>query len=155
MRQSQVLIHVKDLSLTEKSQILYNHIKLGTQTVDFKRRLQPHLPLISSSSSFLPETARRLGNPLFTNVRPWFVNDQQQHDLLVQHLLAYRKSGVETLPCEGCPRHVPDAISAVPAVPYTLTGKKLEVPVRRVLSGMRPEQVASRDVLADPTALDY
>jgi len=89
------------------------------------------------------------------NVRPWFVNDQQQHDLLVQHLLAYRKSGVETLPCEGCPRHVPDAISAVPAVPYTLTGKKLEVPVRRVLSGMRPEQVASRDVLADPTALDY
>ena len=52
------------------------------------------------------------------------------------------------------PRHVPDAIVAVPAVPRTLTGKKLEVPVKRILLGARPEQIASRDALARPDALD-
>jgi acetoacetyl-CoA synthetase len=53
------------------------------------------------------------------------------------------------------PRHVPDAIEAVPAVPRTLSGKKLEVPVKRILSGTPPDEAASRDALADPRALDY
>ncbi|MBW8487514.1 acetoacetate--CoA ligase [Actinomadura sp. PM05-2] len=52
------------------------------------------------------------------------------------------------------PRHVPDAITAVPAIPRGRTGKKLEVPVKRILRGARPEDVASRDALADPAALD-
>jgi acetoacetyl-CoA synthetase len=52
------------------------------------------------------------------------------------------------------PRHVPDAIRAVRAVPRTLNGKKLEVPVKRILLGTPVEKAASRDTLADPTALD-
>ncbi len=52
------------------------------------------------------------------------------------------------------PRHVPDTIVAVPAVPRTLTGKKLEAPVKRIMLGARPEEVASRDALVDPTAID-
>jgi acetoacetyl-CoA synthetase len=52
------------------------------------------------------------------------------------------------------PRHVPDEIIAVRAVPRTLSGKKLEVPVKRILGGATPEAVASRGSLADPTALD-
>jgi acetoacetyl-CoA synthetase len=52
------------------------------------------------------------------------------------------------------PRHIPDAIRAVPAIPRTLTGKKLEAPVKRLLRGESPESVASRDSLLDPTALD-
>ncbi len=55
---------------------------------------------------------------------------------------------------ELSPRHVPDAIVAVPAIPRTLTGKKLEAPVKRILRGEPPEKVASRDSLADPAALD-
>jgi acetoacetyl-CoA synthetase len=55
---------------------------------------------------------------------------------------------------ELSPRHVPDAVVAVPAVPRTLTGKKLEAPVKRVLAGARPEKVASLDALLDPTAFD-
>jgi acetoacetyl-CoA synthetase len=55
---------------------------------------------------------------------------------------------------ELSPRHVPDAIVAVPAVPRTFTGKKLEAPVKRILRGARPEEVASRDALVDPTAID-
>jgi acetoacetyl-CoA synthetase len=53
------------------------------------------------------------------------------------------------------PRHVPDAIEAVPAVPRTLSGKKLEVPVKRILSGTPVEHAASRDALVDPAALDW
>jgi acetoacetyl-CoA synthetase len=52
------------------------------------------------------------------------------------------------------PRHVPDAIEAVPAIPRTFTAKKLELPVKRILQGARPEDVASRDALAEPEALD-
>ena len=52
------------------------------------------------------------------------------------------------------PRHVPDEIVAVPAVPRTLSGKKLEVPVKRILSGTPPDVAASRGSLADPTSLD-
>jgi len=53
------------------------------------------------------------------------------------------------------PRHVPDVIEAVPAVPRTLSGKKLEVPVKRILSGTPADEAASRDALVDPGALDY
>lgn len=52
------------------------------------------------------------------------------------------------------PRHVPDSIRAVRAVPRSRTGKKLEVPVKRLLQGAAAESVASRDALLDPTALD-
>jgi acetoacetyl-CoA synthetase len=55
---------------------------------------------------------------------------------------------------ELSPRHVPDTIVAVPAIPRTLTGKKLEAPVKRILRGDPAEKVASRDSLADPAALD-
>jgi acetoacetyl-CoA synthetase len=52
------------------------------------------------------------------------------------------------------PRHVPNAVEAVPGIPRTLTGKKLEVPVKRLLLGASPERVASRDSLANPEAID-
>jgi acetoacetyl-CoA synthetase len=52
------------------------------------------------------------------------------------------------------PRHVPDTIAAVPAIPRTLTGKKLEAPVKRILRGAPAESVASRSALAEPHAID-
>jgi acetoacetyl-CoA synthetase len=55
---------------------------------------------------------------------------------------------------ELSPRHVPDEIVAVPAIPRTLSGKKLEVPVKRILAGVPPDQAASRGSLANPDALD-
>jgi acetoacetyl-CoA synthetase len=50
------------------------------------------------------------------------------------------------------PRHVPDRILAVPAVPRTISGKKVEVPVKRVLCGADPRTVITPDALADPDA---
>jgi acetoacetyl-CoA synthetase len=53
------------------------------------------------------------------------------------------------------PRHVPDVIAAVPAIPRNRTGKKLEVPVKRLLQGRPLDTVASRDSLSDPAALEH
>lgn len=56
---------------------------------------------------------------------------------------------------ECSPRHVPDEVVAVPDVPRTLSGKLLEVPVKRILTGTPAEEAVSRDALADPTALAW
>jgi acetoacetyl-CoA synthetase len=55
---------------------------------------------------------------------------------------------------ELSPRHVPNQIISVPAIPRTLNGKKLEIPVKRLFLGATAESVASRDTLANPEALD-
>ncbi|HXA62281.1 MAG TPA: acetoacetate--CoA ligase [Streptosporangiaceae bacterium] len=52
------------------------------------------------------------------------------------------------------PRHVPDTLVQVAAVPYSRTGKKLEVPVKKILQGAAPGEAASPGALMDPTALD-
>jgi acetoacetyl-CoA synthetase len=57
---------------------------------------------------------------------------------------------------EDCsPRHVPNEVVAVREVPRTLSGKVLELPVKRILMGTPPERAASRDSLANPDALDF
>jgi acetoacetyl-CoA synthetase len=57
---------------------------------------------------------------------------------------------------EDCsPRHVPDEITQIAEVPRTLSGKVLEVPVKRILMGMPADRAASRESLANPEALDY
>jgi acetoacetyl-CoA synthetase len=53
------------------------------------------------------------------------------------------------------PRHVPDEIHQVPAIPRTLSGKKLEIPVRKILLGTDPERAADPNALANPDALRY
>ena len=53
------------------------------------------------------------------------------------------------------PRHVPDRIFAIPSVPRTLNGKKLEVPVRRILSGDPAAAVANAGAMANPESLDF
>ncbi len=56
---------------------------------------------------------------------------------------------------EDCsPRHVPNDVIAVPEVPRTLSGKVLELPVKRILMGTPPDEAASRDSLANPASLD-
>jgi len=61
----------------------------------------------------------------------------------------------DTLRREYTARHVPDKIIEVPAIPMTLTGKKMEVPVRRILLGTAPEKAANRSAMANPGALDF
>jgi acetoacetyl-CoA synthetase len=60
----------------------------------------------------------------------------------------------QALRTELSPRHVPDRFMAVDAIPRTLNGKKCEVPVKRILAGVDPEQAVSRDALANPDSLE-
>lgn len=86
MKESQVVIDVHDLSINEKKQILYNHLKLGRQPHSFKKEIKPLLDDIASHKRFVPETARRLSDPAFTKGLDieyfglmHFVESQEQH----------------------------------------------------------------------------
>jgi energy-coupling factor transporter ATP-binding protein EcfA2 len=67
IKNSQVVIKVSEIAEDEKEKILYNHIKFGDQDREYKTKIKQHLPLVAHNSSFLPETARRLGNKCFTS----------------------------------------------------------------------------------------
>jgi acetoacetyl-CoA synthetase len=56
---------------------------------------------------------------------------------------------------DASPRHVPDEVIAVPAIPHTRTGKKLEVPLKRLIQGGDPEQIINPDAVDDMNALLY
>jgi acetoacetyl-CoA synthetase len=65
------------------------------------------------------------------------------------------KEGISSALRNGLsPRHRPDDIVAVPSIPRTMTGKKLELPVKRILTGTPVADVVSRDALVDPTAIE-
>ncbi len=82
--------------------------------------------------------------PLFVVLR----DDEE----LTDELIAQIKRRVR----QDCsPRHVPDEIRQINAVPRTLSGKALEVPVKRILMGTPADEAASRESLANPAALDY
>jgi len=66
-------------------------------------------------------------------------------------LIAALKS---TVRAELSPRHVPDEVHFVDVIPTTLSGKKLELPVKKILRGASADDVASRDSLKEPSALD-
>src|SRR5882672_2434263 len=66
LNESQVVIDVHDLSIQEKQQILYNHLKLGNQPSAFRAEIKPHLPSVAAHPRFIPEIARRLADPTFT-----------------------------------------------------------------------------------------
>ena len=53
------------------------------------------------------------------------------------------------------PRHVPDEVVAVPAVPHTATGKKLEVPLKRIAQGVPVEQALKLGAVDDPQAVHW
>ena len=82
--------------------------------------------------------------PLFVKLRPGKVVDEALLDKIRAQM---RK--------DYSPRHVPDKVYAVPAIPYTLTGKKMEVPVRRILMGVPVEKAATRSAMANLEALDW
>lgn len=66
LRESQVVIDVRDLTVEERRQILYNHLKLGRQPQEFRAEIKPLLEGVAAHPRFIPETARRLGDPVFT-----------------------------------------------------------------------------------------
>lgn len=61
----------------------------------------------------------------------------------------------EAVRTQASPRHVPDEVLAVPAIPHTTTGKKLEVPVKRIVQGVPVDQACKLDAVDDPAAVRW
>lgn len=68
---------------------------------------------------------------------------------------AMRRRVTDAVRANLSPRHAPDATLQIAEVPRTLNGKKLEVPVKKILAGTPVDQAASADALANPQALDF
>jgi energy-coupling factor transporter ATP-binding protein EcfA2 len=105
MRESQVVIDVHDITAEERRQILYNHIKLGNQPREFRSAVKFHLDHVASHPRFAPETARRLGNPLFTRdlqiSRPSLTDFVERQEQLLQEVI------------EGLDRHSQAALALI------------------------------------------
>ncbi|MGQ0528330.1 MAG: acetoacetate--CoA ligase, partial [Panacagrimonas sp.] len=82
--------------------------------------------------------------PLFIKLKPGFALDEG----LIKKISAKLRS-------DCSPRHVPDKMLAVEQIPYTLTGKKMEVPVRKILMGWPLAKAASRDAMMNPASIDW
>jgi len=61
----------------------------------------------------------------------------------------------QTIRKEYTPRHVPDEIFELEEIPYTISGKKLETPIKKILSGQDPEKVINKDAVRNPKALEF
>ena len=81
--------------------------------------------------------------PLFVVMRPGATLDDATTDAI--------RARVREL---ASPRHVPDAVVAVPAIPHTRTGKKLEVPVKRLIQGAEYHSVVDPNVVDDPAVME-
>lgn len=82
--------------------------------------------------------------PLFLKLKPGRHLDEPLADRITDCLRSHYTS-----------RHVPDRIFEVPDIPKTLTGKKMEVPVRKILLGFAAEKAANRAAMANPQSLDF
>ncbi len=93
LKESQVVVNVHALSEQERAQMLYNHVRRA-QPQAIRKRLKPHLSAIAANETFLPETARRLGDPLFTNN---LVISRERLIRLVEHPVEFLTEVLEQL----------------------------------------------------------
>jgi acetoacetyl-CoA synthetase len=117
-------------------------IRMGTSEI--YRVVEAFPEVLDSLVVDLEYLGRESYMPLFVVLRPDCVLD----DGLVKRL----KDAIRTLLSA---RHVPDAIFVASGIPRTLSGKKMELPVKKLLLGMPIEKIASRDAMSNPDCLVY
>lgn len=117
-------------------------IRMGTSEL---YRVVEELPeVLDSMVVDLEYLGRESYMPLFVVLREGNVLDETLRDTLRARIRAGLSS-----------RHVPNDIVQVPGVPRTLSGKKMEVPIKKLLLGHPPAQIANRDAMANPDCLDW
>jgi acetoacetyl-CoA synthetase len=117
-------------------------VRMGTSEI--YRAVQTVPEVVDSLVVDVPRPGTEGWMPLFVVLREGTELDDELRDEIKRRIR------------EQCsPRHVPNEIFQIEEVPRTLSGKVLEVPVKRILTGTAPEQAASRDSLANPASLDY
>ncbi|HEY8609576.1 MAG TPA: acetoacetate--CoA ligase [Noviherbaspirillum sp.] len=117
-------------------------VRMGTSEI---YRVVEALPeVLDSLVVDLEYLGRESYMPLFVVLRPGAVLD----DALRQQVAASLRTALSA-------RHVPNEIFAVAEIPRTLSGKKMELPVKKLLLGMRVDEVASPDAMSNPGSLAY
>ncbi|MDB5942455.1 MAG: acetoacetate--CoA ligase [Ramlibacter sp.] len=117
-------------------------IRMGTAEI---YRVVEELPEIRDSLVVdLEFLGRESFMPLFVVLKPGFVLDEQLKAKIAQQIRG-----------KASARHVPNEVYEVAEIPRTLTGKKMEVPVRKLLLGADAHKVASPDAMANPCSLDF
>jgi acetoacetyl-CoA synthetase len=130
--------------ITGRSDSTINRGGVRMGTAEIYRAVLALDEVVDSLVVELPLDAANGFMPLFVVLRPGLE--------LTEPLVAAIRARIR----EDCsPRHVPDTIRQIDAVPRTLSGKALEVPVKRILMGHDPDKAVSRDALANPEALEY
>ena len=84
-------------------------------------------------------------------VMPLFVKMAKEFEL-TDEIIGRIKSTIRT---SFTARHVPDQIIAVQDIPYTISGKKMETPLKKILMGMNIVDVINKDAMRNPEAMDY
>jgi acetoacetyl-CoA synthetase len=117
-------------------------IRMGTAEI---YRVVEELPEVRDSLVVdLEFLGRESFMPLFVVLKPGCVLDAALKARIAQEIRS-----------KASARHVPNAVYAVAEIPRTLTGKKMEVPVRKLLLGMPREKVASADAMSNPASLEF
>jgi hypothetical protein len=93
LRESQVVVNVHALTEDERAQMLYNHVR-RVQPQKIRKRLKPFLSGVAASKAFIPETARRLGDPLFTAKLAF---TEERFTRLVEHPVEFLTEVLEQL----------------------------------------------------------
>jgi acetoacetyl-CoA synthetase len=117
-------------------------IRMGTAEI---YRVVEELPEVRDSLVVdLEYLGRPSFMPLFVVLAPGFALDEALKTRIAQQIRS-----------KASARHVPNEIYQVDEIPRTLTGKKMEVPVRKLLLGTAPEKVASADAMANPKSIGF
>jgi acetoacetyl-CoA synthetase len=117
-------------------------IRMGT--AELYRAVEAEPEVLDSLVVDLEYLGRESYMPLFVVLR----DGQTLDEALTQRLKVTIRSALS-------PRHVPNEIWQVPAIPRTLSGKKMELPVKKLLLGESPEKVLNRDAMANASAVDW
>ncbi len=117
-------------------------IRMGTSEI--YRAVESLDEVLDSMVVDLELLGRESYMPLFVVLRPGVALD----DALRQRIRDKIRQDIS-------PRHLPDEIVAVPEIPYTLSGKKMELPVRRILLGHDPHHVANPGAMRNPDAIEF
>jgi acetoacetyl-CoA synthetase len=117
-------------------------IRMGT--AELYRAVEAMPEVLDSLVVDLEYLGRESYMPLFVVLREGVVLDE-----------ALRKRLVDEIRRALSPRHVPNEIFAVPAIPRTLSGKKMELPVKKLLLGADAAKVMNRDAMANSACVDW
>lgn len=117
-------------------------VRIGTSEI--YRALDKIPEITDSLIVFIEKEKGQSYMPLFVVLKAGLKLDEDMKNKIIMTLMK-----------NYTPRHVPDEIIQVKEVPYTISGKKMETPVKRILLGMAPEKVINRDAVKNPAAIVF